>query len=612
MRQRAATSKLFKFIVRIHNNTRLKFKLIAVFSILVLFPTFFIGLTTYSISRGRMIDAQQHSIQQSVSQLNNAIDSFLEIYFNKSQTLMNNFQMQKELRKQNVNIDDVVQTLHTINYIISELINDMKYPYLKNSYYFGGNLQIKIYSKNETLLSDGKNVLTYKDFENEPWVLALQASEKSFSWQSMIDADGNKYISLARRLLDYDTSQDLGVMQLLIPIERIENIIAKNNLTSDSQFLYLDNQNHIIASNNKQFDVLPWREVVSQQLANEVRVVSFGGRKWIGGYYLSDITGWKLIYLMPIDSVTKTANVIKYVTIITIIVSLIACILMAIFFSSYLTRRIGVLVRKTNRIRNGDLSIDAIIPGNDEIGQLDINFNRMIERLKEMIEIEYKSKILINQTKLELLQQQINPHLHYNALAMISSIANKNGQPDILHVSNHLILLYKGILNKGKIISSLRAELNLVTSYIEITNFVYGLEIETTIEVEEEVLEYFSLKLFLQPIVENAVLHGIKPLKRGSLYISCKVAEDRLEIVVSDDGVGIESSLLMRLQSILLNPSQEVGYGLGNVMRRLHLFFGEPYGIRIESAPGIGTTVTVVIPKFTNSEIVSHLGSNYH
>lgn len=612
MKLRGYLCKLVASIVQMQNNTRLKYKLIMSFSILVVIPAFLIGITTYSISQSRMIDAQQYSIQQSVSQLNNSIDSFLEIYFNKSQMLFNNTQMQNELRKKNFNIDDVVQAHYAINDIISEIISDMKYPYLKHSYYFGGNLQLRIYPRNETLLSDGGNILPIKDIENEPWFLALQSSNVSFTWQSGIkDASGNLYISLTRRLFDFDTGQDLGVMQLMIPIERIQNIIEQNNLTSDFRFFYLNGQNQLIASNSKPSEELPWTEIAGMAKADEVNEISLSGRKWIAGYQLSDMTDWNLVYFMPIDIVTKTVKTIKNVTIMIVLGSLLASIVVAIIFSSYLTKRISVLLRKTNRIRDsGEMTIDIVIPGNDEIGQLDNNFNRMIERLREMIEIEYKTKAVINQTKLELLQQQINPHLHYNALGMISSIAKKNGQSDILSVSNHLIQFYKGILNKGKLISSLRAELDLTISYIEITKFVYGLDIETVIEVEEDILDYFSLKLFLQPIVENAVLHGIRPLKRGSLYISCREEAGRMVFAVSDDGVGMEPELLLRLQSLLSNTSQEVGYGLGNVMRRLHLFFGEPNGLRIESTPGAGTTVIITIPKFTEKQIKSHLGES--
>ncbi|WP_276356937.1 cache domain-containing sensor histidine kinase [Cohnella caldifontis] len=602
----------FGWVVRLHHNTRLKYKLIAAFSLLVLFPALLIGTVTYSIFKSRMIEAQQHSIQQSVSQLNNAIDSFLEIYFNKSQTLIDNPQMQTELRERNENIDEIVQSHYTINSILKDLIGDLKYPYLKHSYYFGGNLQLRIYVRNETLFSDGRSIFPYGDLDQEPWFAAFRKSGRKFMWQSGIkDASGNSYIALTRTLIDFDSREELGVMQLLIPAERFANIIAQNNLISDSRFYFLDGDNRLIATNGNASDPLPWESFAGLPEADGIYDAKVDGRAWIGGYQLSAMTGWKLVYFMPLDIVTKTVDTIRNVTALIGGGSLLVSILLAILLSSYLTRRISVLVRKTNRIQeSADLVIDAVIPGRDEIGQLDKNFNRMIKRLREMIDREYKTKALIDQTKLELLQQQINPHLHYNALGMISSLAKQNGQQDILRVTNHLIQFYKGILNKGKILSSLGAELELVSHYIEIAKFVYGLDIDTSVEVEEEVLGYYSLKLFLQPVVENAVLHGIKPLKRGNLYISGRAEDHRIVFTVADDGAGMDADVLARLQSQLSNPSQELGYGLGNVMRRLNLFFGEPYGIAIESAPGMGTSVAIAIPKYTEEEIKRRLGGS--
>lgn len=201
------------------------------------------------------------------------------------------------------------------------------------------------------------------------------------------------------------------------------------------------------------------------------------------------------------------------ITAISTLIALTLCIFIAYIISNIFNKRIKTLVKKANMIGEHNLNTGISLEGNDELGQLDKHFDNMVKRLNDLIEEEYKSEIMINKVKLELLQEQINPHLLYNTLAMVSYTAKKEGKMEIVDIAENLSNFYKGILSRGKTISSFKEELDMVKRYIDLMRYVYNIEIDTIFEVEEEIYEFYTLKLLLQPIVENAVVHGIKPKK---------------------------------------------------------------------------------------------------
>lgn len=605
--------RLSRLIFRTHNNTKLKYKLMLAYSIVFTLNILIVGLTSYINSRDYMIDSEKNASKQSMVQLHNAIDSFLEIYFNKSEMVFGNIQLQKRLSTTQNDLYELVYTHKDINDILKQIISDVKRPFLKNSNYFGGNIQVLLYTNNDTLFSDGNVIFPYKEIKNEAWNQEMIVQDTYFNWESNVIYNKQPYISLNHRLIDFDSSLDLGVMKLLIPIERIQNIIEQSIGDSDYQLLYLDQKDQVITSYGSTItkDEKFRASVQKAPLQQAVSEVVIDRDKYLSGVMKSEMTGWKLIYITPMHNITQKVQHITYSILASIPISILLCILISLFISAYMTRRIDVLVRKTNKAEAGNWTITDVIRGNDEIGQLDKNFNSMVKRIHQLIEVEYKSQILLNHTKFELLQEQINPHLHYNTLAMIASMAQKSNQTEIYQVTKHLIDFYKGMLNKGRIISSLQAEIEMIRNYIEITQFVYSLEIDIQFEIDEEILNYYSIKLLLQPLVENAVMHGIKPLKKGTIMICGRELENVIELSVSDDGVGMPEQMMRYLQNLSEHNYGEQGYGLTNVIRRFQLFFGDAYNIQCESEPGMGTTFVVRIPKFTEAQIKSFLQEKY-
>ena len=595
------------------NDMKLRNKLIATFSVFIVFPLLFLGIASYFIFRQNMLEAEEKSFMQSMVQMNNTIDYFYEIYMNKSHMIFNNRELQEVLTSNNHNVEDQVQAQFKLNNIFSQLLNDIKYPYMKNSYYFGGTLKLAVYPYNTSLYFNDDSVIPFDKVKDEAWCREMFESGKLFSWQSNVkDNYGSSYIVMNRRLLDFNTSKDIGIIRLHIPKERLKNIFANNTGNALAGILYVDqNNNDIYAEGEIANDSELVRQIKLMHLTQGINYLRIRNCEYMVGYFSSNITGWHLIYIAPVSSITVKTRSITLMTIIIMIASIIMCVFIASIISFLITKRIAILVAKTNRISGDNLVIDTSLSGNDEIGQLDRNFNAMISRIKMLIENDYKLKLVINKTKLELLQEQINPHMLYNSLSFIGQAARNSDNEKVLDLANNLISFYCSFLNKGKLICSLAAEIEMTKRYIVIMNFVYDSNIEAIYEIDDEILDLYSIKLFLQPLVENAVIHGIKPKGRGVIIVTGKKCGDTVELVVSDDGAGMEKFIVDGLNSILDRKSNNKGYGLKNVIKRINLFFGDQFGISINSTPEVGTSVKVVIPALNEKEIVECLESKY-
>lgn len=596
----------------VYYDSKLKYKLAVSYMVIILFSALIIGFPSYDISHKFMIQSEKDSLKQSMEQLNNTIDYFFETYLNKSEMLYTNVELQNYLAKQNEDIEDFVETNRKINAVIDQMVNEVHYSYLKNSYNFGGNLRAKIYVMNPTIHLDGYNIFYYSDIMDEEWYQELIESDKYVSWQSgFLDKNNNYNVVINRRLIDFKTHQDIGILRLFIPAERIYNLITNNINSHICNILFVDDKFNIIAStgslfqnNDNLFD--------KRQFSNKTQAITevdFDGKWYIEGNINSEITGWNLIYLMPVSIITGRVRSITKIVILTTIISLIICIFVSSLVSSFVTGRIDILVEKANAISQGNLTISTKLSGNDEIGQLDKTFNNMIMSINNLIENNYKAKVVVNQTKLELLQEQINPHLLYNTLSVISMIAKNSNSTDIFNVTDNLINFYKGILNMGIIYSSLGSEIDMVKRYVDIMKYVYRLDMEVIYDFDKEINDYYSIKLFLQPIVENAIVHGIKPAKIGTINIIGEKEQECIKFVISDDGIGMDKETLDAITDMDKNIRK--GYGLSNVIRRIKLFFGDGYGVSIESQKGIGTVVEVKIPIFTKKEVEEYLNKEF-
>lgn len=281
-----------------------------------------------------------------------------------------------------------------------------------------------------------------------------------------------------------------------------------------------------------------------------------------------------------------------------------AGVVVAVGIMSYLiplsiTRPFKELSQVTDEIAKGNLSVRANVNTGAEATALSNSMNTMIDKINELLEQVTTEQIRLRKAEFELLQAQINPHFLYNTLDAIIWLAEAGEQKRVVGMVRNLSDFFRTSLNRGKDINSIKEEMLHVKSYLEIQHVRYQDILSYDIEVPESLYIYSIPKITIQPLVENALYHGIKN-KRGMGHISIRgqAGEKDFTITVTDDGIGIDETRLMQVQSGIQNKvlTGKDFYGLYNVCERIRLNFGEEYGIFIESVYGEGTSVRVILP----------------
>ena len=281
-----------------------------------------------------------------------------------------------------------------------------------------------------------------------------------------------------------------------------------------------------------------------------------------------------------------------------------AGVVVAVGIMSYLiplsiTRPFKELSQVTDEIAKGNLSVRANVNTGVEATALSNSMNTMIDKINELLEQVTTEQTRLRKAEFELLQAQINPHFLYNTLDAIIWLAEAGEQKRVVGMVRNLSDFFRTSLNQGKDINSIKEEMLHVKSYLEIQHVRYQDILSYDIEVPESLYIYSIPKITIQPLVENALYHGIKN-KRGMGHISIRgqAGEKDFTITVTDDGIGIDETRLRQVQSGIQNKvlTGKDFYGLYNVCERIRLNFGEEYGIFIESVYGEGTSVRVILP----------------
>lgn len=271
----------------------------------------------------------------------------------------------------------------------------------------------------------------------------------------------------------------------------------------------------------------------------------------------------------------------------------------AVMIVSGIIQPISQLNQATEKIAQGDFNARAQADSEDEVAELAVSFNKMAGSMQSLIDKVKEDERKMRKADLRLLQEQIQPHFLYNTLDTIVWLIESNEPDEAVTMVVTLSDFFREILSKGKEFISIKEEEKHISSYLQIQEMRYRDILEYDIQLDQVIYKYQILKLTLQPVVENALYHGIKYKRaKGCIHIHGEKEGDIIRLTVRDDGVGMDEEELEQLCQQIEKPCQETekGFGLANVNERIHMYFGPEYGMKIQSQKGKGTTVEIVIP----------------
>ncbi|AFH61473.1 cache domain-containing sensor histidine kinase [Paenibacillus caseinilyticus] len=323
------------------------------------------------------------------------------------------------------------------------------------------------------------------------------------------------------------------------------------------------------------------------------------GRESLVVYSVSERSGWRVVITVPLDELTQGVQRTREFTLFATLLTISLALVLSIFLSFALTRSLRKLLLLMKSVQQGNLEVSFPVTTQDEAGRLGNQFNRMIERIRQLIEENTRIGERKKEAELHALQSQINPHFIYNTLESIRMTAEFNDDDEVADMTEILGKLLRYSITDKKEFVQVEDELEHLRNYMKLQEFRYPGRFRLEIEPYGRYESLRMLKLTVQPIVENAILHGMNPSQTMVVSVSLALSGEDAVMVIKDNGVGMSGETLEKLRRSLSLPQAEGdrrdkrGIGLRNVNERLKLYYGEAYGLEVYSTEGEGTEVHV-------------------
>ncbi|WP_249436076.1 sensor histidine kinase [Paenibacillus sp. Marseille-Q4541] len=586
-------------LVRLTNDLKLKHKLVISYVIVVMIPVLIIGLGVTYYFRQQAVDQAIQQAENNVDRINNQTMTLLRVPTDISNLLMFNNDM-KEIA--NTRFPDILEL--TRSYHGFTLFNEYLQQYRE---LYG----IRFFSFNSTLVNNHEFIPVNTEIQNSPWFKEAMSST-SIGWFYIPTTEDNPADTLSLvRGVQFPEYQSRGVLMVLINRDELNNMLSQEPFNT----MIVDNQGYIVAAKDttlvgSTFASLNIGVDLSTHKNGLVEANVYGEPSNIIVDEIippSSMNGFQIVSIFSTESIVSDANQISLIGMLFIILVLLFALALVYVISLLTTNRLLRLSRQLNRLALGDLNVVSHVDGNDEIGQLSRQFNHMVTSINELMgqvvdTSEQNNRLAIAQKeiKLKMMASQINPHFLFNALESIRMKAHIQGEVEIANIVRLLGKLIRKNLEIGSGKTTIKAEMEMVRSYLQIQKFRYEDRLDFDLRVEEDVERAEIPPLIIQPLVENAIVHGLENKEEG-VKVEVYIFENSglVHFKVRDNGMGIKPDRLKEVILSITGPEEEEKsrIGLRNVHQRLTLSYGEEHGLIISSEYGKGTEIDFTVPK---------------
>ncbi|WP_339189644.1 sensor histidine kinase [Paenibacillus sp. FSL P2-0121] len=426
--------------------------------------------------------------------------------------------------------------------------------------------------------------------------------------------------SVLRTINSVSTLQNIGILVFDVDINLFKGIIDPVNAVTQGNTFIVDNNGDLIYASedsavpNLAADTQTLNTKLLLQQVNQQQdhfQIDLNGQSYLAVYTVSKQTGWTTMVTIPLTRILSPVQKNRNTLILTTLIIIAFALFVATIISHALTKPLKSLVRLMKRVQHGNLDVWQHSKYNDEIGMLGSHFNRMIIRIKDLLQEVSITEKRKQKADMRALQNQINPHFIYNTLESIRMLAESNDDPRVAKLTYLLGLQMRYSIVRNEEAVTIRQELDHVRNYYQLLEIRFPDKFRLNIDVPDEFLHLSVIKLVFQPIVENAVFHGLdQKVGLGTLSITAWSEHGDAVFCVEDDGIGMDEATLRSLNNSLQTgtDNERFGIGLRNVNERIRLHYGSSFGLLVESELGIGTRVTLRIAdinaKFSEDEFI--------
>ena len=588
-------------LFNIFRGRSIRFKLLFYFLSLILLPIIIL-VTLGNIKYSRSIEEQSNTnTVQMIRQVEKNVGFYISNmetiinYLSKDPKVIEFFRMESASAKKSVEIQwDVKKMLKTFTDVHPEIAG------------------ILIVNEYDIYVSNEMNKITRDPLSWDVWYKQSAANPDSIKLFSkpigrnivnQLNYSADDVVSITKSVIDPETKKNIGVILIDMNLDIIQKAIQDITLGKNGFLYILDSNGDIVYA-----PVNPIVFRVKSEWFNNSSSNSFVKQISDIRYQIlfsnSSYTKWKTVGVFSLNETLMDVTNIRNYSLVISVLTLLLAIIMTIFFTSSITRPLGKLRSLMKKAEEGDLNVYFNSKYNDEVGQLGNSFNKMIKEIRKLINMVYNEQKSKREAEIKILQAQIKPHFLYNTLDTIQWMAQEHGADDVVEIVGALTKLFRIGLSKGKEMIKISEELEHVNSYLIIQKVRYEDKLEYEINFDKEVLDYYILKLTLQPLVENAIYHGIKARRgTGKITINAKKVGDQLYLSIIDNGIGITPERMEEIKAMLGGQKLEestLGYGTFNVNERIRLSFGNEYGLKFTSVYGEGTIIEISHPLVKN------------
>ena len=556
------------------NGIKLRYKLAIFYSlfcflpVMLLFWLSFLQMRSIIDDKGKM--NLQSYLQQSVSSMDRTLDGYnsLSDYIAFDRTLAEVFSMEygtpyEQYEQLTQKVDPILRTA---------------------SYFHGGMQQITIYTDNGMVKHD-TTVAPVSEIEETDWYQKT-LEHPGLNWFANYQEET---LFSARKLAFSGAREGVNILYMDVDYQKLftpyaETLISECGLYITDQDGKLVFEESRFSGKNQNYD-LTYSEFLEQR--------DRGSTDYIILCEQSNTTGWTVWLYQPVGLAGEAMRPIGVMAGVTILICIFAAVLAYFITSGMVSSRIERLTHFMQEVQEGSMDMQMESDDRDEIGMLYRGFGSMMKRIRTLINEVYLSKITQKEAELKALQAQINPHFLYNTLSLINWKALAAGEEDISRMTLALFTFYRTALNRGRNVLQVETELSNTRAYLEIQSMLHDGDFDYEIEAQTEILQCESLNLILQPLVENAIHHGIeeKTDGRGKITVRGWKEDNCVWFMVEDNGVGMEQEVADKILTM-----ESKGYGVRNVDERIRLCYGEKYAMKVESVVGKGTKMTIHFP----------------
>ncbi|GEA30432.1 MULTISPECIES: sensor histidine kinase [Clostridium] len=557
-------------------NLKFRYKIILTYFLVSIIPIIILGLFCYQQTKNLLLDQERENLRKSFSEAVIGIENSANVYSN-------------------------ILDYTTFNPMILEVINHEYKSYYEMYYKFHNMLdpyidmlralhndiqQITVYTNNN-IVKHSDYIVPMDVIENNIWYKEVLGKYKP---QWFIDSEKNIFLAVQFINKGYNEIQNI----LYVKINFKNFFQPLYNISSTNCGIYVVDKNDEVVFENRSYDdgkdyLLPSAEL--KKIDGDT--ITYDNIRYILIKMDMKDLGWTAYLYKPVHLIVESSKNIIYTVFFMMGICVLIILVVGYWLSYVIVNRIEKLTKNMKEMNMDHLEVTIESNSEDEIGVLINSFDKLIVRIKTLIQEVYKSEISKRKYEMKALQAQINPHFLYNSLSLINWKAIRSGEDEISEMAQLLSTFYRTSLNKGSSIITVENELSNTEAYVKIQSMMHNYNFDVDFDIDNKINGYYMINLLLQPLVENAICHGIdqKRNNRGKLRISAHQKGTDIVFEIEDNGVGMKPEICERILT-----TRTKGYGVKNVYDRIKLTYSENCDLKFISIPNEKTVAIMRIP----------------